>query len=50
VDTALLRAVGDLPDPAARCGIMLLRGAGLRLGELLDLELGCLWDLPGHGS
>jgi integrase len=50
VDTALMRAVGDLPDPVARCGIMLLRGAGLRLGELLDLELGCLWDLPGHGS
>jgi integrase len=26
------------------------RGTGMRLGELIDLELGCLWDLPGHGT
>jgi len=50
VDTALLTAVTGLTDQAARCGITLLRGAGLRLGELLDLELDCLWDLPGHGT
>jgi site-specific recombinase XerD len=50
VDTALLAAVAGLDDLAARCGITLLRGAGLRLGELLDLELDCLWDLPGHGT
>jgi integrase len=49
-DTALMRAVSSLGDTAARCGILLLRGAGLRLGELLDLELACLWDLPGHGT
>ena len=50
VDSALLSAVAGLPDLAARCGITLLRGAGLRLGELLDHELDCLWDLPGHGT
>ena len=50
VDTALMAAVAALDDPAARCGIALLRGAGLRLGDLRDLELSCLWDLPGHGS
>jgi integrase len=50
VDAALMAAVAALDDPAARCGISLLRGAGLRLGELRDLELDCLWDLPGHGS
>ncbi len=50
VDTALMAAVAALDDPVARCGIALLRGAGLRLGELRDLELDCLWDLPGHGS
>jgi len=50
VDTALMRAVHNLDDAAARTGILLLRGTGLRLGELLDLELDCLWDLPGHGS
>jgi len=50
VDAALMSAVADLNDTAARCGITLLRGGGLRIGELLDLELDCLWDLPGHGS
>ncbi len=50
VDTALITAVAELDDSAARAGITLLRGAGLRLGELLDLELDCLWDLPGHGT
>jgi hypothetical protein len=34
VDAALTAAVADLDDPAARCGIVLLRGTGLRLGEL----------------
>jgi site-specific recombinase XerD len=50
VDSALMAAVAGLDDAAARAGITLLRGAGLRLGELLDLELDCLWDLPGHGT
>jgi integrase len=50
VDTALMAAVAALADPAARAGITLLRGAGLRLGELRELELDCLWDLPGHGT
>jgi site-specific recombinase XerD len=50
LDTALMAAVAELDDPAARAGITLLRGAGLRLGELLDLELDCLWDLTGHGT
>ncbi|MGH3477241.1 MAG: tyrosine-type recombinase/integrase, partial [Nocardioidaceae bacterium] len=50
VDAVLMTAVAQLPDLAARAGITLLRGAGLRLGELLDLELDCLWELPGHGT
>ena len=50
IDQAFMRAVGQLDDTAARAGIVLLRGTGLRLGELLDLELDCLWELPGHGS
>jgi site-specific recombinase XerD len=49
-DRALMAAVAGLDDVAARAGITVLRGAGLRLGELLDLELDCLWDLPGHGT
>ncbi|CAN5705405.1 hypothetical protein BH24ACT13_BH24ACT13_14100 [soil metagenome] len=50
VDTALMTAVAGLDDVAARAAITVLRGTGLRLGELLDLELSCLWELPGHGT
>lgn len=49
-DRELMTAVAGLDDVAARAGITILRGTGLRLGELLDLELDCLWDLPGHGT
>jgi integrase len=49
-DRALMAALADLDDLAARAGITVLRGAGLRLGKLLDLELDCLRDLPGHGT
>jgi len=50
IDAAFMTAVQRLDDTAARVGIVLLRGTGLRLGELLDLELDCLWELPGHGT
>ncbi len=50
VDRDLMAAVDGLDDVAARCGIRILRGTGMRLGELLDLELDCLLDFAGHGS
>lgn len=37
VDQAFMRAVSCLDDTAARAGITVLRGTGLRIGELLDL-------------
>lgn len=43
-DRALMAAVDQLADPFARCGLLVLRGAGLRLGELLDLELDSIID------
>jgi integrase len=49
-DRDLMDAVGRLDDPFARIGLTVLRGTGLRLGELLDLELGCIWDSASHGS
>lgn len=49
-DRDLMGAVGRLDDPFARTGLRILRGTGLRLGELLDLELDCLWDTPAHGT
>ncbi len=50
VDTALMAAVADLPDDFARTGLMVLRGAGLRIGELLDLELNCVVDYGPAGT
>src|SRR6478672_6606765 len=31
-------------------GLLLLRATGMRIGELLDLELDCLLDFAGHGT
>ena len=49
-DVALLTAVVELDDPFARCGLLVLRYAGLRLGELLDLELGAVVDYGAAGT
>lgn len=50
VDAALMDAVGRLEDRFARIGLTVLRGAGLRLGELLDLELDCVCDYGPAGN
>jgi site-specific recombinase XerD len=50
IDRNLMAAVASLDDPFARHGLTILRGTGMRLGELLDLELDCLWDTPAHGT
>jgi integrase len=50
VDAALMGAVGRLDDLFARSAILLLRRAGLRLGECLDLELGCVVDYGPTGT
>ena len=49
-DRDLMAAVDQLDDPAARCAIKILRGTGLRLGELLDLELDCVINHADHGT
>lgn len=50
VDAALMAAVAELDDPFARIGLTVLRGTGLRIGELLDLELDCVIDHGPAGS
>jgi integrase len=50
VDAALMAAVARLADPFARSAILLLRRAGLRLGECLDLELGCIVNYGPTGT
>src|SRR5215469_12016765 len=41
-DAALMDAVARHPDPFACAGLVIMRGTGLRIGELLDLELDCV--------
>jgi integrase len=50
VDAAVMAAVGDLDDRFARVGITVLRHTGLRIGELLDLELDHLVDYGSNGT
>jgi integrase len=49
-DAALMAAAGRIGDLFARSAILLLRRAGLRLGECLDLELGCAVDYGPTGT
>jgi hypothetical protein len=43
-DRPLMAAVAELADPFARCRLLVLRGAGLRLRDRLDLELDSFVD------
>jgi integrase len=50
VDRRLMTAVAGLDDLLVRAGLQLLRATGMRVGELLDLELDCLVDFASHGT
>lgn len=50
IDAAVMNAVAELDDPFARIGLTVLRGAGLRVGELLDLEVGSVIDYGPTGT
>lgn len=50
VDQALMTAIVELPDLFARVGLTILRGTGLRTGELIDLELDAIVDYGPAGS
>ena len=50
IDTAVMHAVADLDDQFARVAITVLRHTGLRIGELLDLELRDLVDYGPNGT
>ncbi|QSE87805.1 tyrosine-type recombinase/integrase (plasmid) [Rhodococcus pseudokoreensis] len=50
VDAMVMNSVALLEDPFARIGLTVLRGAGLRVGELLDLELGSVVDYGPAGT
>jgi site-specific recombinase XerD len=50
VDATLMGAIANLDDVFARTGLQLLRGTGLRVGELLDLELNAVIDYGPTGT
>ena len=45
-----MAAVANLDDPFARAGLQVLRGTGLRVGELLDLEVNAVIDYGPSGT
>ena len=49
-DRRLTQALRDSPDPLAADALLLQRACGLRIGELLDLEMDAVIDMPGAGS
>jgi integrase len=51
IDRRLTEALSDQPgNPLAAAALRLQRCCGLRIGELLDLELDCVHEVPSHGS
>ncbi|OYV64631.1 MAG: hypothetical protein B7X07_05865 [Actinobacteria bacterium 21-64-8] len=46
----LLAAIACLDDPFQRCALGILRGTGMRIGELVDLELDCVHEVAGQGK
>lgn len=50
VDRRLTVALGGSQFRLAADALLLARACGLRIGELLDLELDCVHDVPGNGA
>ena len=50
IDAALMHAIAALEDPFACSALLVLRRAGLRLGECLDLPLDCVVDYGPTGT
>jgi integrase len=49
-DRRLAQALRESPYELAACALLLQRACGLRIGELLDLELDCVHEVPGSGA
>lgn len=49
-DRRLAAALEASPDRLAADALLLLRACGLRIGELVDLELDCVHEVPGQGA
>jgi integrase len=49
-DRALAAALRASSNPLPAAALLLLRATGMRIGELLDLELDCVHEVPGAGA
>jgi integrase len=49
-DRRLTDALANSEFGLAADALLLARACGLRIGELLDLELDCVHEIPGHGA
>ncbi|BDE14943.1 hypothetical protein Mkiyose1665_59510 [Mycobacterium kiyosense] len=49
-DRRLTQALRASDYELAASALLLQRSCGLRIGELLDLELDCVHEIPGHGT
>jgi integrase len=49
-ERALLAALEDSPNRLYADALLLLRATGMRIGELVDLELDCVHEVPGQGT
>lgn len=50
LDRRLTQALQACPDRLAADALLLQRATGLRIGELVDLELDCVHEIPGQGA
>jgi integrase len=49
-ERALLQALEHSPNRLYADALLLLRATGMRIGELVDLELDCVHEVPGQGA
>jgi integrase len=49
-DRRLTEALPAAPNRLRADALLLLRATGMRIGELLDLELDCVHEIPGSGA
>ncbi|MCA1701979.1 MAG: site-specific integrase [Actinobacteria bacterium] len=50
LDRRLTRALENWPDRLSADALLLQRATGLRIGELVDLEMDCIHEVPGQGA
>ena len=50
LDRRLTRALEDCPDRLSADALLLQRATGLRIGELVDLELDCVHEIDSQGA